>query len=204
MDTALKFKYLKCLNRLQGKDYLAATISFGAAPTIKGKKPASLLAFTLWRKNLLALWHHYKEELCRELDLEFFELRDGLESAIVLFYRKKMLEKHIALERNQSFLDSAGYQEAVALEEKLQLLKERFACTCTHEVGIFLGIPVDDVVGFVENKGKNYLLCRYWKVYQNRKRAELLFKIYDEARSNIASAVVSRSERINPEAVMQL
>lgn len=202
MDTALKFKYLEYLNRLQGKDCLAATISFGAAPTIKGKKPSSLLTFTIRRKNLFTLWHCHKEELCRELNLEFFELKGGAERVTVLFYRRKMLERYVAHRRNQAFLNSVGYQEAVALEQKLQLLKERFAYTCNHEVGIFLGIPVEDVVGFVENKGKNYLMCRYWKVYQNRERAELLFRIYDEARSSIANAVVGFSERINAE-VMQ-
>ena len=199
MDSALQFKYLECLNRLQGKDYLTATISFGAAPTIKGKKPSSLLNFTNKRKNLFTLWHCYKKELCRELNLEFFELKNRAESATVLFYRRNMLEKHVALSRNHSFLNSVGYQEAVALEQKLQLLKKRFVHSCTHEVGIFLGIPVEDVIGFMENKGKNYLMCRYWKVYQNRERAELLFRVYDEARSNIASAVVNFNERNSPE-----
>jgi len=194
VDRAQKFKYLECLNRLQGKDFLAATISFGAAPTIKGKKPSSLLTFTMWRKNLFTLWHCYKKELCRELNLEYFELKDGGEIVPVLFYRREMLERHVANKRNQAFLNSVGYQEAVTLDEKLQLLKNRFASTCTHEVGIFLGIPVEDVEGFMEHKGKQYLLSRYWKVYRNRERAELLFRIYDEARSNIASAVVSFSE----------
>jgi len=194
VDRDQKFKYLECLNRLQGKDYLAATISFGAAPTIKGKKPSSLLTFTMTRKNLLALWHYYKQDLCRELNLEYFELKDRGESVSVLFYRRKMLERHVANKHNLAFLNSVGYQEAVTLDEKLQLLKSRFASTCAHEVGIFLGIPVEDVEGFMEHKGKHYLLSRYWKVYRNRERAELLFGIYDEARSNIARAVVSFSE----------
>ncbi len=194
MDTAFRFKYLECLNRLQGRDYLAATISFGAAPTIKGKKPSALLNFSVRRKNLFTLWHCYKQELCRELNLEYFELKDGAESSTVLFYRRKMLEKYLDNRRNQEYLNSLGYQNAVTLEQKLQLLKRRFTSTCTHEVGIFLGIPVEDVEGFMENKGKHYLLSRYWKVYRNQERAELLFKIYDEARINAATAVVRFSE----------
>lgn len=197
MDTALKFKYLECLNRLQGKDYLEAIISFGAAPTIKSKKPSSLLAFSTQRKNLFTLWHCYKHEICPEFKLEYFELKDGAEITIVLFYRRKMLEKCLANSHNLDFLDSLGYQEAVTLEEKLQLLKSRFTFTCTHEVGIFLGFPVEDVKGFMENKGKNYLLSRYWKVYRNRERAELFFRIYDEARIDAASAVIRYSEDYN-------
>lgn len=197
MDTAFQFKYLECLNRLRGKDYLAAIVSFGAAPTIKGKKPSSLLAFSMQRKNLFTLWHCYKHEICPEFNLEYFELKDGAEITIVLFYRRKMLEKCLAISNNLDFLNSLGYQEAVTLEEKLQLLKSRFAFTCTHEVGIFLGFPVEDVKGFIENKGKNYLLSRYWKVYRNQERAELLFRIYDEARIDVASAVIRYSEEYN-------
>lgn len=196
LDTALKFKYLECLNKLQGKDYLAATISFGAAPTIKGKKPSSLLVFST-RKNLFTLWHSYKLEICPEFNLEYFELKDGTETAIVLLYKRKMLEKYLAASVNLDFLNSLGYQEALTLDEKLQLLKSRFMFTCAHEVGIFLGFPVEDVEGFIENKGKNYLLSRYWKVYRNRERAELLFRIYDEARTDVAGAVIRYSEEYN-------
>ncbi|MFX4261757.1 DUF3793 family protein [Pelotomaculum propionicicum] len=197
MDASLKLKYLECLNRMQGKDYLAAIISFGAAPTIKGRKPSSLIAFSGRRKNLFALWHCYKQEICLEFNLEYCELKDGAEIAIVLFYRRKMLERYLGNSRNLDFLNSLGYQEAVTLDEKLQLLKSRFALTCTHEVGIFLGFPVEDVKGFIENKGKNYLLSRYWKVYRNRERAELLFRIYDEATLDAASAVIRYSEGYN-------
>ncbi len=195
LDTALKFKYLECLNRLQGKDYIAAVISFGAAPTIKGKKPSSLLAFSARRKNIFTLWHYYKEDICREFDLEYCELKNCAEISTVLFYRRKMLEKYLTNKNNIIFLNSLGYQEAVSLEEKLSLLKSRFAFACPHEVGIFLGFPVEDVKGFIDNKGKNYLLARYWKVYLNRQRAELLFKIYDQARVDAASAVIRYSQR---------
>ena len=194
MDTAFKFKYLECLNRLQGQDYLAAIISFGAAPTIKGKKPASLLAFSGRRKNIFTLWHCYKQEICREFNLEYFELKNRAEIATVLLYKRKMLEKYLTNRNHFDFLSNLGYQEAVTMEEKLRLLTKRFAFTCPHEVGIFLALPVEDVKGFIDNKGKGYLLARYWKVYLNRERAELLFYIYDQARINTANAVIRFSK----------
>lgn len=191
LNTALKFKFYEHLNKLSGKDYLSAVISFGAAPTIKGKKPSSLMTFTAWRKNSLALWQCHKHELCRDLDLDFFELKKRPESVTVLLYRGIMLERYVANKRNQTYLSKIGYRETDTLERQLQFLKERFQYFCPHEVGIFLGIPAEDVEGFIENSGKNYLMCRYWKVYQNRKRAELLFNIYDETRRNIASSVLN-------------
>ena len=34
-----------------------------------------------------------------------------------------------------------------------------------HEIGLFLGYPYEDVIGFIKNKGKNYTYCGYWKTY---------------------------------------
>ena len=33
-----------------------------------------------------------------------------------------------------------------------------------HELGLLLGYPVEDVLGFIRNEGRNYLYCGYWKV----------------------------------------
>lgn len=39
--------------------------------------------------------------------------------------------------------------------------------TFPHEIGLFLGYPVEDVKGFIENKGENCVKCGAWKVYCN-------------------------------------
>ena len=51
-----------------------------------------------------------------------------------------------------------------------------------HEIGILLGYPVDDVMGFLENQGKNYAYCGYWKVYKNVEQAKRQFAAYDQVR----------------------
>ena len=44
-----------------------------------------------------------------------------------------------------------------------------------HEIGIFLGYPLEDVVGFVRNKGKNYTFKGYWKAYGDPAAAQARF-----------------------------
>ena len=51
-----------------------------------------------------------------------------------------------------------------------------------HEIGIFLGYPVEDVRGFIENEGQKYLMIGYWKVYKNLSRAKMIFNEYDRAK----------------------
>ena len=53
-----------------------------------------------------------------------------------------------------------GYGAAGGLEGKLNILKQLFVNLCPHEVGIFLGIPLEDVEGFLKNKWEAELYCQ--------------------------------------------
>ena len=77
-----------------------------------------------------------------------------------------------------------GYHETPSLESKLNRLAERIRheSQFPHEIGIFLGYPTEDVIGFMENKGENYKLCGYWKVYGNAEKAKRTFENYDKCR----------------------
>jgi hypothetical protein len=101
-----------------------------------------------------------------------------------------MLESCVANKRNINFMKRMGYKDDFTLRDKLNLLSTRFNELCPHEMGIFLGIPIEDVEGFIKHKGNGCLMCKYWKVYSNVKRAELLFDIYDETRLGVISQVL--------------
>lgn len=58
-----------------------------------------------------------------------------------------------------------------------------------HEIGLFLGYPVEDVLGFLENKGKNYSYCGHWKVYSDVERAKKLFAQYDRCRNTLCRKI---------------
>lgn len=45
-----------------------------------------------------------------------------------------------------------------------------------HEIGLFLGYPLGDVIGFVKNEGRNSLCCGCWKVYCNECEALQTFQ----------------------------
>lgn len=195
LEKELKLKFIEALNRMQEKEYIATFIAFGAAPTVMGKKPSSLIAFNSKLKGHKFLWQRYGREVCEELKLQYFVLKESDENLLVLFFIRAMLESFVHNERSLQFLTRMGYGKAVTLEQKLIILKKRFEKLCPHEVGIFLGIPVEDVEGFIKHKGKGCLACRDWKVYGNPGRAESLFKDYDAARSSFAIKVVANSKK---------
>ena len=60
-----------------------------------------------------------------------------------------------------------------------------------HEMGLLLGYPVEDVEGFIENKGHNYLYSGYWKVYGHVEEKKALFNRYEEARKILIQLLAS-------------
>ena len=61
---------------------------------------------------------------------------------------------------------------------------------------LFLQYPLEDVTSFVENRGKNFLLSGYWKVYHNIEKAKEIFTSYDKAKEELNNKISSVSEII--------
>ena len=81
-----------------------------------------------------------------------------------------------------------GYPEDDDVEVLLSILSTRYqkhmlkAGEFPHEMGLFLGYPMEDVEGFIENNGKNFLCTGYWKVYKNKQEKTALFQQYEQAK----------------------
>lgn len=178
------------VDKLQDREYLISTIAYSAAPTVEGQKPSTIINLTKNKRNLLQLWHRHKAEVVERLGVNAFEIRQNYECIQVLIYKPELLEKYLRKKSSASFLNSYGYHKEMELEEYLEQLKHRYSCGCPHELGIFLGYPVKDVIGFIENRGKGCLLCRYWKVYHNPRRATCIFDAYDKAKSKVAGEIL--------------
>ena len=71
-------------------------------------------------------------------------------------------------------------QDAGTADELLDQLAERLCCEgdFPHEIGVFLGYPLADVIGFIQNRGKNFTACGYWKVYTDPTAAQAEFDRY--------------------------
>ena len=76
----------------------------------------------------------------------------------------------------------------ICIYKLLKRLSDRIMMYCggnvefPHEIGAFLEYPVEDVRGFLENKGENFLYSGYWKVYHNLSKTLKLFEYFDIVR----------------------
>jgi hypothetical protein len=75
------------------------------------------------------------------------------------------------------------YPAGSGLGGYLSFLKKRFAEPgFPHEVGVFLGYPLEDVISFSAGKSGPCVCCGYWKVYHRPEKAERTFVYMDAAR----------------------
>lgn len=104
--------------------------------------------------------------------------------ALVYVYRKQQLNNDLKRKGVSVFLQRYGYRSFSA-NEAICHLKKRFLSTCSfpHEIGLFLGYPLEDVIGFIENGGKNCKYCGYWKVYSDEQEAEKIFARFRKCRN---------------------
>lgn len=175
----------RIVNDYSELEYLAYVVAYHAAPTLMGSKPANLITFNSARKRVNLNWQTYKESFHQYFPLSFVELCSRKESTTVLFYRPDYLTDYLASPGVVAFLNEYGYISGASLEWKLTYLAQRFVKECPHEIGLFLGYPLEDVIAFAKYKGKTCLASGYWKVYSNCETALKTFEDYDSRRRQI-------------------
>lgn len=147
------------------------------APTLAGIKSANLFNYSFQGKGMVL---QELEEVNHKLNkkgvsIEALAWKDN--SVLIYAYRYTYLEKELQQEGIGELLGEYGY-ENVEVESCLKHLKERlFEYQCfPHEIGVFLGYPLEDVRGFIKNEGKGCKYCGLWKVYCNEQETRKLFE----------------------------
>lgn len=103
-------------------------------------------------------------------------LYDTGERALIYVYRQRDLSFILDQEENQDFLYSLGYfymNEEDALKELVRRIRDTLEFP--HEIGLFLGYPLRDVIGFMEDKGAHATYEGLWKCYDEPEKARKYF-----------------------------
>ena len=164
------------------------------APSICGIKPANLFsvseamfcrkAFFQWKKHLGS----------HGLSCISERIRGG--RILILVYNKDWIETLLLQKDVNSYLEKKGYfsneKGSITAEVSANFfiqLKERLRCTVKsgecfpHEVGIILGYPLQDVIDFESNCGKNCKYCGTWKCYSDVYKARQVQALFRECSS---------------------
>ena len=182
--------FVKQREGYRGRDYLSCTITYHLAPVLETHRPAVMLSLVDDRRRLFTLWEENKHTFFPMGKMCFCELRKTEKSVSVLFYHFQLLDKVISGESYRAFLQRFGYGKQMTLSEALGRLHRRFQHGYwPHEIGLFLGIPLEDVRGFMANKGKDYLAYGSWKVYDDLEYALTIFARCEEAKTRYVNFI---------------
>ena len=166
-------------------------LAFHAAPTLMGVKCGSLLALSVNEYDLtecsaLIEAKRYGGEVCVRTVSRCPERR------LLFVYNFHLLREALEKEGIREFLTRYGYRPGYDTERCLDRLCERLAeSDFPHEIGIFLGYPLEDVKGFIRNCGQRCKYCGVWKVYGDVERAKALFECYEQCRRQLCSELAS-------------
>ena len=163
------------------------------SPTLASIKAASLFTYTYKSLKELHVRVTYSNSKMKRKGITFDILSEnvGVNKALIYVYRRADLEKILNRDEISKFLLKQGYliddneiDGEVNCEKIILQLKKKFEKLnqFPHEIGIFLGYPIGDVKGFIENHGCNCKCTGYWKVYCNEEEATKTFRKYKKCR----------------------
>lgn len=149
------------------------------APTLASLKLGSMFALTVPEGAEL---EQEVEELNRGFErkgLLITVLRRRGERATVYLCRVSQLSRELGKPDVAAFLNKCGYCD-LSLQAVLARLRGRFDETSSipHEIGVFLGYPLGDVIGFIANRGRSSIRTGYWQVYCDEAGAAEKFARY--------------------------
>ena len=173
-------------------------LALQCAPLITGLKVSNLLIISKGNEEVV-------KRILNRTGISYYRLIQARTKTTFLLFRRNELEEFLSDENVRNVLMKAGYK-SLQIDKILRTFSLRYEAyiqgdkSFPHEMGLLLGYPVEDVVGFVENNGKNFLYSGYWKVYENQKDKVKLFdkfKVAEETLIHLLSNGLSMSDIID-------
>ena len=124
-------------------------LAFFCAPALAGIKPSNLLSCSFADyPELSRIADEYNQALAGA-KIRFTILCSCKSRQLLLVYRRDRLERQLSEPAVSALLSKLGYPVTAGVPAMLDYLGLRFRQEeFPHEIGLFLGYPVEDVLGF--------------------------------------------------------
>ena len=149
------------------------------SPTLAGLKTGSLFSCSYDNYNELLGFLRKLNLSLGNKGIRFLPLRLRNNKALIYAFRPSRLFSELKNEGAEKLLSERGYHTdncgkcLARLRKRLGESRE-----FPHEIGLFLGYPVEDVKGFIENKAACAKCVGCWKVYGDEQAARKTFARY--------------------------
>ena len=157
------------------------------APFLSGLRAANLV-------NMSRTQFKSLKPALQNTNISYYILFNGGDKFTVLLYRYQELQQYLSCLEARNILDKRGYHSTDVYELLFlfALNYKKFLCGMSdfpHEMGLFLAYPIEDVIGFIKNDGKNSLCTGYWKVYEDVSEKKKLFDSFELAKQRMMQLI---------------
>ncbi len=157
-------------------DLFSKVLALHSAPAICGIKASNLINCNLLElNNFFEDVKEVNDNYNPSLYIKILKIKN--DKALILVYKKETINL-ILTKNNLCFLKKCGYPNSYNIDDLIDYLIIRLNSSDTfpHEIGIFLGYDLDDVLGFIKHKKSIY--SGLWKIYSDKERKIELFNKY--------------------------
>ena len=203
-NSAREFTWVDAINSFPApKDCLAAFLVASTAEVLAGVKPANLIR-VLKRKmpcgrSVYKLWQKFGPELLGNSRLDALLLREEEDALLLLFYCPELLKRRLSGRTMQTFLKRCGYPQPLTMQTALEHLQKSFSehQGSPDEVGMFLGYPMKDVHGFIDQRPNPWQGRCLWRIYGPPQRSLRLYQRYFEERQALTAKLITERAPAN-------
>lgn len=149
------------------------------SPTLAGIKTGSMFVCSYSDRSYLRNEIRALNKSLSPKGLRVIPLRAEKGRALIYVYRPLSLKQDLSDKRAAEVLKGMGYpfqNPSGCVSCLIKHLKKDN--DFPHEIGLFLGYPPEDVIGFIENKAAGHKFSGPWKVYGDINKAKKTFAKY--------------------------
>ena len=158
-------------------------LAYYCSPVLTGAKVSNLVSISKMELPDYRRLVQYYNKRFEKYDIKINPICECGQRILVFVYKQSQLYQYLRRTDVNTILEDYCYSSSWSLNRYIDTLKTRMGRgDFPHEIGAFLGYPVSDILGFIENNGKNYKFSGYWKVYGDAEEAKVLFERYDRSR----------------------
>ena len=180
------------------RECFAAYLALEGAEVVEGEKPGNLVNLVNRTRhcglNPYRLWRKYGAVLLAGTGMQAMEMIDRRDSLLLYIYREDLLRQLLERKGVAIILGKQGYDSPADLQSTLRQVGMRIRGNdFPHEIGIFLGYPLKDVLAFMGHIRLAFSCQGPWKIYGDPRASLELAGRFRECRCRMARRLCSSS-----------
>ncbi len=135
-------------------------------PVILGAKPAEIISYPKFDCLRCEKIEAIDSSFEKAIKIKYVKIPQTSGQIKIIFYDPIHLEKVLNDSRNRNFLITQGYPETGDMDAYIDILSAKIRSgICPDEIGVFLGYPLKDVIGYMGHPSLKLTKVQYWRVY---------------------------------------